>query len=163
MIIGKEATITPAYIAGMLDSDGSLSISKLHATRKTPNYRVIFQVQWKLSAASESVLLSLKKTYGGAICYPKIQKTSLGKSQTVKYCLTGKKLDKLLKDIEPYVLLKYEQVKLAQKLRRTTFKRRGKPNALKRMHDWLFERMKFVNKNGGSRNFTQGIVYVRSV
>jgi len=160
MIKIRSEIINPAYLAGLLDSDGSLSVTKLHKNRTTPNYRAIFQIQWKKTKEAETILKQLKKQYNGTICYPKIQETSLSKNPTIKYCCTGFNLDKLLSDIEPFVLLKYEQLKLVQKLRRTSYRRKNKSQVLKNMHQYIFDRMQFINKNGGCRRFAEGIYYV---
>lgn len=116
-IIKSTKIISPEYIAGVFDSDGSITIARRHlGTRKQASYCPCLQLQWKYSPLAAQVMQEIKERYGGSICLPAISAGSLGKNQTIKYTVASKMSKTLLTDIIPYLRLKKQQAELALKL-----------------------------------------------
>lgn len=110
--------ISPQYIAGVADSDGSFTITK----RKTKNnksgftYTAMFQLSWKESNITKKTISKIQKRYGGHIVKYK-HKNSFSNCSVIKYVVEGVMLDKLLLEISPFLVLKKARAKLLQKLR----------------------------------------------
>lgn len=102
---------SPAYLAGVLDSDGSLSISRSHVKRKHVAYVPVFQLTWKLKKGVREIMDYLISKYGGNYFYYEAKKTYGTKTNCLKYGLSSKKLKQFLLDIKPYVILKQDQLK----------------------------------------------------
>lgn len=104
------------YWAGVFDSDGSITIARRHlkTSRKT-SYCPLFQLTWKQSNYAEKAMKELIKEYGGSIFRGKAH-SSLGKSNIIKYSLTGKALYKLIQDVLPSLKLKKKQAIIAHKI-----------------------------------------------
>ena len=145
-----------SYLAGVIDSDGSISVLKRHQKRTTPTFTVTLQLTWKKTKNSEFFLKFLKAKYGGTIFVQKYRVTSYGKiSTTLKYSCTARKVEVLLKDIEPYIFLKTKQIKLALELLKTTKfgvygNGRPKPKRLFKKHENICNKVRLLNnKNSG--------------
>lgn len=101
-----------AYLAGVADSDGSFSISRLHRTRPTINYNCQFSLTWINNENTKLALQELVNTYGGSFCMvkPKVEWEGYSNQHPyLKYCLTGQKLRTFIEDIKPYLRLKSAQ------------------------------------------------------
>lgn len=99
-----------AYIAGVVDSDGSIGISRQNIKRPRPSYRPQFQLTWVKNQKTMQVLKFLKETYGGSICESKSMQGRFKNGQPiVKYMLATKQLKPFLLDILPYLRLKRKQ------------------------------------------------------
>lgn len=151
--------ITPAYLAGVVDSDGSLSIAMRHMNRPNPTYQAVFQLTWTKSFKTTGVFTQLISEYGGSFFEEKLRKSSYKNSKTtIKYMLTGEKLKKFLKDIQPYSLLKYEQINNLLELIDNTHSGmfgfgRPKPEELKQLqHKLYLDNKKLNTKNSGNRS-----------
>lgn len=107
----KYYNVTKDYLAGVLDSDGSFTISKRHLKRKNINYIVMIQITWTKSKISKQIFETLTRYYGGSYCEIKPHNKSLAKRASYKYCATGKAAHRILLDCRNNVLLKNEQVK----------------------------------------------------
>lgn len=107
-----------AYLAGVVDSDGSLTISRQHnKTRPNPSFTPTFQLSWVESIASRKVMELLKTSYGGSISKSKSQKGRFKNARPIiKYCITSRKLKAFLLDVAPYLRLKKSQADLCLKL-----------------------------------------------
>lgn len=109
--------LNAAYLAGVVDSDGSFTIYKQHSSRKTSTYTPTFQLQWTKSAKSKKVMENLLFQYGGSVCSPNGKTNRFANSKpTYKYCLTSTKLKRFLIDVIPFLLLKKEQAENLLKL-----------------------------------------------
>lgn len=105
--------IEPSYLAGLIDSDGSLTVSRIHPKRPNVSYVAAFQISWMANEKSISIFHSLKEKYGGSFGIydytSSFTNSSKSKSGTIKYMLTGRKLKELIKDVLPFLKLKTEQ------------------------------------------------------
>lgn len=149
----------PAYIAGVLDSDGSLSICIRHKIRKVPNYSAMFQLTWTFSEKSEKVMNTLKEKYGGSVYLNKLRTDVFKNSkQTMRYFLVAQELKPFILDILPYVQLKKEQcLNVLELLNSSYFGKYGngrpKLKELCDFHHSLYLKNKELNtKNSGDRS-----------
>lgn len=144
--------MNPAYLAGVLDSDGSLTITIRHKARKNPNYCAFFQLTWTLTPESEKFLKEVQKIYGGSVYKPKTTGTFKNSRPTIKYFLAYRKLHKFVSDILPHVQLKKQQCLNILELLNSTKYGKNKPEELKVKHHNLYLFNKKLNtKNTGDR------------
>lgn len=101
--------VSPQYLAGVIDSDGSISITKRHKDRVNPNYSAMIQIGWVYKPETELFMQSLVNKYGGSFKVIKPGKSSMSKRDHIKYCAYGKTVDKILKDVKPFLILKKKQ------------------------------------------------------
>lgn len=143
----------PAYLAGVLDSDGSLTLTIRHKKRVTPNYSAFFQLTWTHTDKSEKVMNQLKEKYGGSVYLPTIGVNHFPNSRpTIKYFLISKKLKPFLEDILPYVHLKKEQTLNILEFLKSVKMGKNKSQELKDLHYSLYLKNKSLNtKNSGDR------------
>lgn len=108
--------ISPEYVAGVVDSDGSLFITTYPSPRSKLGYVFVVAVQLGLaeSEASRGLLEYLKKKYGGNI---QTQPSGRGgrKTPLLVYALRHGRASRLILDIYPYLLLKRTQANLCIK------------------------------------------------
>ncbi len=106
-----------AYLAGVIDSDGSIGISKRTEKMNTHgySYRETVQLTWKYDNATLKFVNMLKNIYGGS--------TGIysggfnNKTETVRYSADGKGAERIAKDILPYLILKKKQAELVLEMR----------------------------------------------
>lgn len=106
-----------AYLAGVIDSDGAIGISRRTERTNTHgySYREVLQITWKKSDYTTAFLQELKDIYGGSIGF--YTGGFNNKTQTVRYSVDGKGTEKLTKDILPYLRLKKIQAELVLEMR----------------------------------------------
>jgi len=157
----KTNDLHPAYIAGVIDSDGSLSL--INGSTKSKHFRDILQISWKQKkdGNAESVFIKLKEKYGGwtGVYEKQLNEFSNGKKSIIcKYSLEGQGLIKLIEDIYPFLQLKKKQAKiiiqhleLLSKHRVNGYSKygvKGKPQSLWNQEKKIFNKMiKLNNKN----------------
>ncbi len=128
MILKSGATykINPAYLAGVLDSDGSLSITKRHTNRPNPNYTCMIQLTWKHSLKTEEFVRNLSLIFGGSFHINKNKRPSNYKnsSTVVRYNATGRAVDLIILHVFDYLILKKEQARNLIKARKLVNKKR---------------------------------------
>ena len=131
-----------AYLAGVIDSDGSIMIKRstwAMRNRNDTNWPVFSErIGIKLSTKRKenlTVLLIIKTKYGGSLREEtKIYQSKSGftsKYPTYTYIASDKKATKFVIDIYPYLIIKKKQAELLLKLRKSknsaAAKRRGSP------------------------------------
>lgn len=100
-----------SYVAGMVDADGSIIISKVrpHGHEVSPSYRLSVQV----TNTHKSMLEMLKKKFGGSICNKPLTVGSFfTRKSHYNWSVGSKKAVELLKKIQPYLIVKREQAEL---------------------------------------------------
>lgn len=147
-----------AYLAGVIDSDGAISIAIRHSNRPTPSYVVLIQLSWAQTEKVLSTLEKIKSIYGGAVYTEKNNQTRFKNGKDLyRYCIGNKASKKLLEDILPFLHLKKNQCENALELINTTEygsygNKRPKPEDLKIKHHNLYLNNKELNtKNSGER------------
>ena len=106
------------YLAGVIDSDGSISIIKRlrQSTTRGYHYRELVQISWKREAGTERLANEIKDRYGGGV-YITANGGFNGDTPIIKYGCEGKIAERLLKDIIPFMQLKKPQAELALRMR----------------------------------------------
>ena len=101
-----------SYVAGLVDADGSIIISKIRVTKRAfdnPSYRLTVQV----TNTYRPVLEMLVRRYGGHICDKQL---SVGSFFTRKlhynWSIGSNLAYKFLKVIQPHLIIKKEQANL---------------------------------------------------
>lgn len=122
--------ISKQYLAGVIDSDGSISYTKKFSKQRNKNYYVAqIQITWKLSEQSRFFFKFLEEKYGGSSFEGKSHSV-FGKTDIIKYCATGNACTLICKDIIPHLILKKRQAEIALEgsmLKSRTWGSRGKP------------------------------------
>jgi len=78
--------ISPQYLAGVLDSDGSITITKRHSKRLNPNYAAMIQITWLYNENSLKVFEQIKNKYGGSYFIGKSHSGFNNPKTIIKYC-----------------------------------------------------------------------------
>ncbi len=151
-------TITSGYLAGVMDSDGSFSITIRHKTRPNANYICMIQISWKYTDISEKFMKKLCKMFGGTyhINSRKYKSSYKNSSTIIKYCATGKAVDRIVDYIFDNLILKKKQAKNILKLRQLVGFQgapgKTRPKKLSNKMHKLYELNKELNtKNNGDR------------
>lgn len=106
-----------SYLAGVIDSDGAIGISRRNNVNNSKGYtyREIVQITWKKSEDTLAFVELLKNIYGG---YVGEHKGGFNKqTTTVRYSADGKRAGIIVKDILPYLILKKRQAELVLEMR----------------------------------------------
>lgn len=113
--------VTPEYIAGLADSDGSFVISKRTRKHHKPTYSARFMIHWKKRPYAYQILKQIQDMFGG-----NIGTVMHSSGEFYYYSLSDSKMDLFLKEVGPHVMLKNMQVKVLLALRETIGYRNGK-------------------------------------
>jgi hypothetical protein len=111
-----------AYAAGFFDGEGCITISMRRARRGAKEHHTLLV---SVSQCDLRPLNWLRERFGGSISpsNSKIAKAR-GYRQAYRLCLAGAKADRFLSEIQPFAIVKREQIDLAIEFRGTT-RRRG--------------------------------------
>jgi len=121
--------LSPQYLAGVIDSDGSISINGRSRKSGYKCYRVVIQITWIDIEPTHKIFDELVKIYGGSKYSTKGSKLS-PKSIYYKYVAESQIAENILSDIFPYLIVKKKQAELCLSLRKLQHKRefRGRGN-----------------------------------
>lgn len=143
--------INSAYLTGVIDSDGSLSITKRHINRPNPNYTCMFALTWSKTSTSIKFMQALVNTYGGSFAECKRVGYKNGRP-IIKYCATGKAVDKILEACSEHLILKRQQANNLISLRKLVHpcghRRRRAPEISEQMEMLYVENKRINSKNG---------------
>jgi hypothetical protein len=149
-------SINYAYLAGVLDSDGSFSIAKRHVNRPLKNYTAMIQLSWKKSDISIDFMNQLVHQYGGswAACKSTNKLRSFpATADYLKYSSTGVATEKIIRDVLPFLILKKKQALNLLKLRELTASYVGhRPNEISAEMEILYYFNKSLNNKNGWKN-----------
>lgn len=120
---------TAQYLAGVLDSDGSFTVTKRHIYRVNCNYTCMIQLTWTLTKKSREFMEQLVNFYGGSyfVGMPSSTKQFENAKEIIKYCATGNAAERIARDTRNYLLLKEEQARNIIKVRDLVRSYRGQP------------------------------------
>lgn len=108
------------YFSGFFDGEGSISILPHSKHPKS----IIVSVQ--VSQVDPRPLIALKEMFGGNICYIKNTKPNGSPAQGIwKWSVCHKNAETFLIAIQPYCIVKKEQIDMALKIRSLIQKRGG--------------------------------------
>lgn len=136
-----------AWAAGFIDGEGSIHIRKDNGY-KNPKYSLILTVT-NTNQESIEKIKSLFDEYGTT---PEIKMRDGNTKPVYRFMSSGNKALHILKQIQPYVIVKREQVKLGIDFQSQETKNMGSKGQPKEYHDLqsnFYEIMKLLNKTSG--------------
>lgn len=153
--------VTPQYIAGLIDSDGSISIVRRSCknTSRGYNHREMVQITWKHSIIAEQVFNELKNMFGGSV-FVHERKSGFATRHTtlVKYTVEGKGAEAMMIAILPYLTIKQQQASYLLQMRGIKKTRYGfgreKPNHIWDEEDVIYEAMQKQRSRSDARAHT---------
>lgn len=105
---------TKAYIAGLIDGEGCISISRVKTPTKLPRSMTRQTYYYRpavIMVNTERTMLDYVATaYGGKVT--RIKKAERFSKDVYQWVITGKNMRRLLKDVLPYLLTKRKQARL---------------------------------------------------
>ncbi len=113
--------INDIWFAGVIDSDGFISINK----RKN-RYVVKVGLVWKNSSLTDIILKNIQQEYGGHLTYEN-HKNNLGMSDCIRWRVEARLAENVIERILPYLVLKKQEGELCL-LSRKIMKNKGKNN-----------------------------------
>lgn len=150
-----KTTICPKYLAGVLDSDGSFTITKRHKYRNNCNYTAIIQLTWTDSSITQKFMKTLCNQYGGSFFKGKPSESYNYKNSKniLKYCATGHAAEKICSDVINYLFLKKKQCANILKLRKLVSSFNGnRPIAVTNKLEQLYKSNRILNSKNGKLN-----------
>lgn len=148
--------ITPQYLAGVADSDGSFSLTRCSrpSTVTGYHYRTLFQLTWEDTPLTRLVLSKMKDLYGGSFseCNRKPDSYCNKHKTVLKYSVEGQRLGIFIKELLPYLVLKRERAEIILEFiryrelsKKTVIHRVGRK---KDLEDWSKEDRIYEKMNG---------------
>lgn len=136
--------LNPAYIAGVMDSDGSFTVMKRmkQSTVRGYHFRCVAQLTWKKTKLSFKTMKQLQSRYGGSLCEIKSRGGfSTKENSYYKWSLEGKNLENLVDDILPFLQLKKAHATAIKEFRilRNTWFHKGIDSLIKPDKIWKKE------------------------
>ena len=113
--------INDIWFAGVIDSDGFISINK----RKN-RYIVKVGLVWKNSSLTDIIIKNIQQEYGGHLTYEK-QKNNLGISDCIRWRVEARLAENVIERILPHLILKKQEGELCL-MSRKIMKNKGKNN-----------------------------------
>jgi len=157
----SEQDVKLAYVAGLVDGEGCIRICSMKGKRKPTHKKarnVSYQasIQIAMSIKARQVLTIIQQELGGTI-YEMPQKTNPKWEDQIQWRITGDCAEKLIEQIEPFLILKQAQAEL---IKRLAALRKHKTIWTKQIQDQaenLKQQMHALNKRGrGSANNAGG-------
>lgn len=97
------------YLAGVIDSDGSISICKRHKKRRLPNYTVMICLTWLKDSKSKKFMRELVEQFGGSYCQVTNHSGFNTNSQYLRYTAASSAANKILKFVKSSLRLKRQK------------------------------------------------------
>jgi len=136
-----------AYVAGIIDADGSIILSRTKRDRvkKSPYYHVTVQV----TNTCKEVLDMLVEEYGGSVCTKPMSVGSFfTRREHYNWAISGKGAISLLERLQKYFIIKKEQANTCQRFWRERTVRMGNsrvPDAELALRESFYQKMKGLN------------------
>ncbi len=141
----NHTTTDLAYLAGIIDGEGSVSIHSTLARRKFQ----VYVAQVIVVNSNVPLIDWLHSNFGGMVHVKPSSKTGFtGKRQCYTWTVTGYTLDKLLPLVLPYMVVKKQQVDAVIEFRGTfgnALRGRDLPDAVKQLRESLCLKVKKLN------------------
>lgn len=151
--------ISPIYLAGVLDADGSFTIAKRNRNDSIVGfqYSIMVQLTWKESPKSVEFMNELVEQYGGGVCRTEGTGYS-GKSISLKYATSSYSQSKrVIESVLPYLRLKSEQARICLSFIEHACKEKYTAHNRRSAEDWevldgFYNAIRLLNsKNGKGR------------
>lgn len=146
--INKLTETQKAYIAGMIDADGSVGIDR--RTSESDKYPYNFAVRVLVVNTDYDLILWLKKVIGAGCAYKTEYRYKPNWNTVHRYQLTNEKGVELLNQIIPYMIVKRERAELVASLptRKTMCSKKGRSVENYALQNALYEQVSILNKRG---------------
>lgn len=143
-----------AYLAGIIDGEGTIAILKRRKeTRKTIVMRSdSYQLQVFVTNTNEDLMVWLLNTFGGSKSHHKGDKRNPNSKRWFVWYVSGYNAIKILRKIEPYLIIKHKNAEVAFEFYERCIKRSRhgvqKPKWLVDKSEMYYQEMKALNKTG---------------
>lgn len=156
--------ILKSYWAGFVDGEGSISISrkmkippseKKSRNRQVPYYEAVFQLaNTDLNIINKFIYdFGFKKKTPTLVNKAKLKKDNSKPLWGVRF--SGRQLEKILKILKPYIMIKKEQIKVALEFQETVrhrtdshFPNKFIPEEILKKREELYQKIRKLNKRG---------------
>jgi hypothetical protein len=140
MVVAKVADVVYAYIAGIIDGEGSITVN--HRQHQQPVVRV------SVANTDERIMILLKSVFGGSVY---IQNPSRSSKHKICYGweVSAKKAEYCLQAVLSYLLIKRDRAEIALSIRKLSYSRNGYMESKDQSERWrLVEQLQVLNKLG---------------
>jgi hypothetical protein len=117
-----------AYVGGLIDGEGCISIQKTSGKKKACYY---LEIAIGMSLKAAPLLQAIKKSFGGTLCKGRVKSKNWDGS--LKWRIGGEKAMEFLVKVQPYIILKASQTSIAIELEMMRQNAPTLPNGTK---DW---------------------------
>lgn len=147
-------------MAGIIDSDGSISLSKVNKKRKNPSYFTLIQLTWIANDKNLAVLEKIKTEFGGNVYKIARKPTSFNSKykHTYKWMINNHNAIPFLERVKPFLLLKKEQAQICidfhNEIQKNKYSRTNKiPKEEFERRDKIHEQMKSLNSKNSEGTY----------
>jgi hypothetical protein len=133
------------YVAGLFDGEGCVSILKHKHRRFTKGYTIELIVQFGMT--NEEIILRLKKQFKGTTKISRRKPHQNWKDcyRLTIYCIQALKF---LEAIQPFVIVKSEQVNLGIEFQKSKIKGKHTTKQEADFQEYCWDKMRCLNKRG---------------
>jgi len=128
-----------SYLAGIIDGEGTIGI---YHNRKSGEY----QARFYIVNTDKRLIDWIVENFGGSV-YSRINPKHKNWKRKYEWCLTGKRIDKIIEGLIPFLLIKKDKAKIVLQLRKSITKI-GWPKLSKKtslLRDNLFKEIRKLN------------------
>lgn len=106
--------LSKEYLAGFLDADGSICITKSQPINRNPNHirNPNHMLLVNFVSSNKKILITIARTYGKSVHKYSKSTNKLAKKKLFQWGLTASNALKFLEDLLPFLIIKKEQAKL---------------------------------------------------
>lgn len=141
-----------AYLAGIVDGEGTIAIIKNKKSKRNTYRTDSYRLQLVVTNTNGDLMEWLITNFGGAASPHKGDKRNPNSKRWFAWHLHGLKAIKILTKIEPYLIIKHENVEVAFAFYDNCTKKsktgRMKPKWLVDTCEMYYQQMKALNKTG---------------
>ncbi len=160
MVILKLSNVEKAYLAGIVDGEGSLYIARQEAHGNNGQLKYFYRARVTVANTDIGVLTWLTNTIKvGAFCYPMdSRKEKKGWKDVWQWTLASKAVEEFLEQLLPYLVIKKERATLLIRYRKLINTRThvyaGHPLTKKEVdtREQIYKEVKELNKKGECNN-----------
>ena len=138
-----------SYLAGIIDGEGSISISKMRTQSGNTSHRMVLCV----SNTNDKMIDWLYEKFGGSVCYrPPV---GCRKKDCWAWSLQGREAEELLRVVRDYSICKREEIDVALEFRATfklgTNQYTAPEEDIIKLREDAFLRLKALHKGQGGK------------
>lgn len=143
-----ERLISPQYLAGMVDADGCINIVKMARSKRGEVER--HELRLQVTNTDKAFIEMIQAQFGGHI---RVAGRSNPLHKTAYHWSTqGAQAESIIRQIQPYLIIKKERAEVALQMRATMGQRKGRgykvPTEVVELRESLYIKMKHLNQRG---------------